>query len=249
MLNLRKVALVAAVALTLVRVYWIAYRIWEWTQAPRYGWFSAFIVLANVLFLVPAPVLLYLVYRSADDIVLSANSRRIVLVLTVLLATLVVAPGGHDFARALSADWREIQSSAGGTVAAQIADWLQMSRVAPQLWNLILLLSQAVFLVFLTALYRHLGSTGNAGLQRAYWLREIAALTTIVGGLGLILQIGGQTRAWARHRALDDVYASPSVMKFILQLMLDVLPDICAMVAAWIIYKSVPTQASEAAAE
>ena len=122
-LKLRKVALVAAIALAVVRIYWIVSQIRAWTQTPDPRWLGYLSVPGNALFLLPMPVLLYMLYRSGGNIAVSGNHRRLALVPAMVQGEIVVSQT-YRLMRVLLIDWHNIESFSGLTVASKFADWL-----------------------------------------------------------------------------------------------------------------------------
>ena len=156
-----------------------------------------------------------------------------------------MAPRILGWTRTLSSDWYEIQWS-GGTTQEEILGWLRTSNlVGPQFWGLVLLFSQVAFLLFLIALFRQGDEVQDTKDRRSYWLREAAALATIVGGVALLGRIGQQIYTLVELRRHGDDVAwlgSPSPGTIIVGMAVNILPELCWMLAAYIVYKSVPVQ-------
>ena len=250
MLNLRKVALVAAIALAVARGYWIGSQIWMWTQIPGPRWLGALVVPGGALFLLPMPLLLYLLYRSGGNIAVSRDHRRLALVPAMFQAEIVVSRT-YRMLRMLSADLDGIQQSSGTTVASRIAEWFATSNSWPQFWNLVLLFAESSVLWFLIALIRGRRRVRESETRRLYWLREIAALTTIIGGFAVILGVGQYIPAFVEARRNPEGFwlVGVSVPQFIVRAVFNIAPQVCMMLLAWIIYKSVPAQTAEIATE
>ena len=251
MLNLRKVALIAAIALAVARLSSIGGQVWAVTEISAPAWRAALSLLVNDLFLAPLPILLWVVWRGDGNIAVSPTHRRIAALLAIARAGLILAPETWGLAQLLSRDWTNIELASGITVASKLKDWLVTAKPWPQLWYLTTVLAEAAFVWFLIALVRGRRNVGRAETRRSYWLREMAALTTIVSGLAVILAFVMRVYGFlqARHDPEQLWLGAFSGPHYFVQTIYGLVPETSSMLLAWIIYKSVPAQTTEIAAE
>ncbi len=241
MLSLRRAALIAAIALGLVRAHRIIDQFLGWMAAPIPWWRSTISFGACVLPLLPLPVMLVLLYRSGAALTVPEHWRRVVLVLAILYGTIFVAPTLYLTKTTLAADAYEIQWTSGSTVAEKLAVWRRSDKAIQQLWAMIALCFVVAFLVLLVALYR--SRVPEAESVPTYWLREMAALTTIVGGLALLALIGWRIYVLARFGQgweYDNFSDRPTLIWRVWSTLNSVLPEACEMLAAYIVYRSIP---------
>jgi hypothetical protein len=99
------------------------------------------------------------------------------------------------------------------------------------------------FLLFLIALFRHGNDVRDTEVRRSYWLREAAALATVVGGFALLGRIGQRVYVLVELRRQSDDgawFGSPRPGQIIVGMVISIIPEVCWMLAAYIVYKSVP---------
>ncbi len=235
MLRIQKAALVAGMLVGLDRVDWLVHSVGSWTRAvPAHRWHGFVYVPLNTMFLIPLPVLLLFLWRSGGPLVLSRALRWLAFVIAVIEALLVADSTGH-WVRFLSFDTEEIGRSKAWTTWLKVLGWLQTAQ-APgrQFWLLVSFFSSVALLLFIIALLRHGNERADSGGRRTYWLREIAALTTIIG----VIQLGWRLSRFAVALARGTWHWSSGFA-------LVSVDDICLTLVAWIVYRSL--QSSPAA--
>jgi len=129
----RITALLTAIVLSLARAHWV------WTQVTalraNFRWTYVPLLLADFLFLLPFPVLLYMLYCSSGvRLAISAGLKRLLLVAVLLQGVLYTGPVVYGWIRSLN----------HGPVASQWSGALAM-------------LAPVTVLFFLLALYLHPG--------------------------------------------------------------------------------------------
>ena len=239
LLSLRTSALVAAIALGLDRVHWILNRISFWTHTPGHQWHGAVYLPLDLIYVAPLPLLLFLLSRSGAPIMLSSPHRRLAFVIALAKAALV-ADSVRNWIRFLSYDWEQIHRSKAATIWLKTFDWLQTSGTpGRQFWLLVLFASSVTLLFFMIALLLHANEPRESEWRRVYWLREMAALTTIIGVVEFISRAAsfGYAAASGRQDWSLSAFAINS------------LSNACWMFTAWIIYRSVPSSPAAATTE
>jgi len=169
---------------------------------------------------------------------LSSPHRRLTFV-TALTKAALVADSVRHWIRFLSFDWEEIHWSKDATIWLKVLDWLQTSRTpGRQLWLFVLFASSVTLLLFMIALLLHGNEPHDGERRRVYWLREMAAFTTIVGVIEFASRLArfGYAIALGRRDWTVSAFA------------IDSLSNACWMLTAWIIYRSVPSSSPAAAA-
>jgi hypothetical protein len=242
--NIRKAALVAAITFAGTRIHWLSTQIVLWPQATGFHWYYYLFTLIDIVTLVPLPILFCLLYRDGDALGVSAGMRNLALAIALAIGGLFIAPGALGLKTLLPRDWHEIQWGDDTTEAGRIWSWLRKSTTAmPQFWALIAWLSLVAFAWFLVELFRKHGEPVTDDARRLYRLRELAALTTIIGGLAVVRRLGGVivgVFVLQRRVALDDTLIMDRPLHYVVANLLGSVPEVCWMTTAWIVYRSLP---------
>ena len=244
MLSVRRAALAAGIALAILRAQWIFGQIHVLSVASGIPvWRFVLPLIVNLLLFIPLPVMLLVLYRSKAVLNVAEPWRRIAGILAILYGAVIVAPALYHWKTSLATAVGEIQIEARSTVAAKLGLWLSERQAAQQLWGLVPLCASVTFLLVLIAFY--VNTASSTGPTRTWWLREVAALTSITGGISLLW--GTAWRAWFLARAIYP----PEPVRFAWTTIRSIVPDLCWMLTAYIIYRSVPSASSsvEPAAE
>lgn len=160
---LRNTALAAAIVLALARGYWLA---WQFRVlfllSADISWPHFVILACNVLFVLPLPVLLFLLYRSRDRIAITAPMRKLALCTAVVHGLFFALPDWSWLSHPMTWSWME-------------------SSMAP--------VSQLALLFVLLALWQH---KGPAQTDSSVWpksLTGIAAAAIVMGLIGIALHL------------------------------------------------------------
>jgi hypothetical protein len=144
-----------------------------------------------------------------------------------------VGRSAYIWAQILSFDRQAIQRFSATTEESKIWGWLWTSDHASQFWGLVHLFSAVASLAFIIALFLHWNERQQPESRQSFWLRELAALTTLGGGIDLI---------WGIVRLAIHPPGNLAA-----SMALDLLPGLCWMITTYIIYRSVPAQPAVAA--
>ena len=239
-MSLRRTALIAAIGLGLVRAHWIAVQIQALIMDFR--WIYVPMTLGNFLFMLPFPVLLVILYRSDATLAVSARLKLATLATALIQGILITAPNVYGWILMLRQDWHEIQSFGGATEIDNFWAWQHLTAKAGGLtWSTVELFAQMAVILFLVALLRYRNQPPESGVHQSHLLREMAALATITGGLGVILSIGRQVYAaveFSKHQNEWAWFGGSTLGQFVVRNSLSTIPEVCLMIAAYIVYRS-----------
>jgi hypothetical protein len=238
-MSLRRTALIAAIGLGLVRAHWIAVQIqalimdFRWIYVPS--------TICSFLFMLPFPVLLVILYRSDATLAVSARLKLAALATALIQGILITGPNLYGWILMLRQDWHRIQAFGLATQADNLWAWFHETSTSwDKTWSLILLFAQLAFMLFLIALIRYRNQPPESGVRQSHLLREAAALATITGGLAVILSIGGHVYAALRFSKHQYEFGGSTLEQLVVRSALSMIPDVCCMIAAYIVYRSQP---------
>jgi hypothetical protein len=239
-MDLRKAALIAAIILGLVRCNWIVGQVRLLAATLDLRWIYIVSLVCNVLFLVPLPVLLGLVYTTGATPIISGRLRHLALATALVQATLITTPGMFGVLREVQRDLINVRLFGAPTLAASLWGWLQTRDAGTLASGTLILLSQLAFLLFLIALARQESGAVVAHQQPAPSLRTAALAAVLVGGLAVILNMGQQVYAAVEFSESSWPWLGTVTRgQFIFRNASSGLPGLCWAMAAWIVYKGV----------
>ncbi|HYL76260.1 MAG TPA: hypothetical protein VEU96_18765 [Bryobacteraceae bacterium] len=162
---------------------------------------------------------------------------------------LYTIPGIIGWAPVLRADVYEISSFGGITLADNIIGWFnqQSSKIVIQFWDVVGIFWQVTIVLLLIALSRCRGTLPESDARPSRLLRKVAVLAAITSGLALIIDIGG-TVHWVAN--LDKSQSNwfpftvPTMGQVIFRSTINMIPELCRLAVAVIVYRSLPTYAS-----
>jgi hypothetical protein len=256
-LSLKRIALITAIGLGLARAHTVQNQIRGLTTVSNFRWIYIAEEIVSFLFMLPFPILLVILYRSDTVLAVSKLLKRAALATAIVYGLLFTAPGVLGWVLALRRDLHEIQAFGRITVAGNFLAWLdETSQAGDRTWQTISVFAEVAFVLFLVALFLYRNESAEAGPRLSRPLRKAAALATIMGGLGTILNIGVQVYAATQFRKpepfIDDLFTpGPRTLgQFIVKNALSMIPDECFLVAAFVVYRAqpqpLPDQASDA---
>ena len=241
LLNLRRIALIAAISLSLARIHWIIGQIRALETFPSFRLIYVFQLAGNSLLLIPLPLLLVTLYRTRTPLAVPVNFKYLALATALVYGTFVTIPRTYlwisDVRRAVT----NIGLFGGLTVADNLWSWFQVGDPGGVTVSALIVSSQLSFFLVLLALFYHTDgaqAVDDAGLQR---LRRIAGFAAVAGGLAVLTNVGGQIYAVIRFTAVpDSAYFFDPLWKqhLILRNAVDGLPVLCLAMAPFIIYRS-----------
>ena len=197
-------------------------------------------LLGNFLFLLPFPVLLFILFRSHTPLTIPLGLRRLALAMAFLLGALLVAPATYRWILSWRRQWINFRLASGATEAEKFAHWLPTSDVVSLVQMTIAVLSQVALLLLLISIYVQQDQTDN-GRGSSRLLREAAALATMVIGLAVIISIGRQIYADVTFRKQSDLFGAVTLAQYVLRNVLGMIPLFCELAVAFIVYKSQPS--------
>jgi hypothetical protein len=216
---LRKVALLAAILLGLVRVHWVVEQIRLLDKAqPNVPWIYMVQLAGNILLLLPLPFLLAVLYRSGATLTVPTKLRYSALT-TALVLGIYTGRGFYHSSVYLVRDWNDAQSFGELTVADAMWTWLSTEKTQQHLWSWTDHVAQIAFALVLFSLFLQRGPAPQA--RPSALLMKTALLATIAGGVTVLLNIGFGVHAGSR-------FAIASI------------PQLCWTIGAIIIFKSQP---------
>ena len=242
-MSLRRTALIAAIGLGLVRAHWIAFQIQALFTVTDFRWLYVVATICNFLFMLPFPVLLVILYRSDATLAVSARLKLAALATALIQGMLVTGPNVYGWILMLRQAWNEMQAFGLATQADNFWAWFHETSTAwGETWRLIGLFAQLAFMLFLIALFRYRNQPPESGVRQSYLLREAAALATITGGLAVILNLGRQVYAaleFINHHN-DWSFGESTLGQLVVRNALSIVPEVCWMIAAYIVCLSQP---------
>ena len=227
-MNLGRTAFIAAILLTIVRVH----SLFDQVRALRAGfqWFYVPAVAANFLFVLPFLALLFVLYRSHAAMMISSVSRRTALGTALVYGALFAAPALYALFLMLRQDLQSVSRTPG---------------LANQVWATLGSLSELAFCLFLFALFFQKDQP-QAYVSTA--LREIAALAAITAALVVVLSLGGTVYGALELRKQASIqFVGDSVGKLVTRSLISMIPRLCELIAAYIIFKSQPRMPEQTA--
>ena len=254
-MNTTRAALAAAIALAVSRGYFIADQIRVLTLAGP-SLLGLIVIPIDILLLAPLPLLLFLMYRDRVVLTVSIAHKRLALAMAALVSAVSVAPDIFGSVGVLSRNLYEIRTSPETLYGAKIWHWLSTSNAGwYRFWNPVSWLSLVAFVFFLLALLHKRDAPGDPDAPRSNRVRMMAAATAILGGLSLLWGIGqfiNMNIRWntavLQHPELHGLYHNP-VRQFLTRWLPHSIPSVCWMLAAYIVYRSVPAAQPAPAAE
>jgi len=188
-LSLKRSALIAAIGLTIARGHW-SFRQFQLTfSMPDFRWTDVLLALFNAVFLIPLPVLLFILHRSGVALIVSNRLKYAALGVALTLAGLFTVPSISSWIRVVLFDWKQIQQYNGVTIAEKFGDWFSANHehAIEGLWIAAGWLSEVALIVFLIALFRNNNDANDAGANPSGILRIAAASGVVLAASAAIL--------------------------------------------------------------
>ena len=238
--DIKTTALMVALALTLVRLHWVASQIRLVAEIDHSQWLAAAQIAGNSLFLIPFPALLWVLGITNTKPLISGWLRSLALTTACVDGLLLAVPQIYLLVRAVQR-LPFLRQSSGETVARQTWGWIQNPRVGGIMWDGIALMSHVALILFLVALCRPGPSSENMtdGPSRQL-AKRIAALATFAGAMSVLLSITywGYSIFMTYARPDQGSWTGPVARnQFILRNWSFLLPILCWTVVAWIIFR------------
>ncbi len=224
---LGRTAFIAAILLSIVRVH----SLFDQVRALHAGfrWFYVPAVAANFLFVLPFLGLLFIVNGSGAQLSISIGRKRIALGAACVYSLLFVAPAMYALFLMVRQDLQSVSRTPD---------------LANQVWAALGSLSELAFCLFLFALFLQKDQL-QAHVSSA--LREIAALAAITAAFVVVLSVGGTVYGALELRKQASIqFVGDSVGKLVARSLISMLPRVCELIAAYIVFKSLPKMPEEA---
>jgi len=226
-MNLGRIAFVTAILLAVVRIH----SLFDQVRALRAGfrWLYVPAVAANFLFVLPFLALLFILNGSRVQLSISRGRKRIALGAACVYGLLFVAPALYALFLMVRQDLQGVS---------------QTPNLANQVWAALGSLSEFAFCLFLVALFFQ---KDQLQTDTSSSLRETAALAAITAALVVVLSLGGMVYGAVELRKQASIqYVGDSVGKLLARSLISMIPRICELIAAYIIFKSQPRMPEEA---
>jgi hypothetical protein len=206
-----------------------------------FNWPPVLVDVGNLLFMLPLPILLVILFRSRAPLVVSRNLKYVAVGAAVTSALLFTLPALLGAISKLRQDWIDIQWQAGVTAAEKFWNWLKTAQVSGQGWAMLGVLSEMAFILLLLALFWNRSDPHATGRHRSGLLKTAAGIATIIAAVAVIANIAKQVYAAIEFSSIwCDVLPCPTRGQVMLHNALGTIPDLCRFIVPFIIYRSQP---------
>jgi hypothetical protein len=251
-LDFRKTALLAAVTLGLARMECFVTLISAFNTQPKDRWSILIVMGVNLLLLAPLPIMLALLYKTEITPAVSRKMRYLALATALVAGIFEALPRIIGLLQVVYQSLPYIHSYGGKTEAARLGRWLYHFYV-PYVWGAVTLLSYLSVILFLVFLMLSKGDSSSGNERSACMVRRTALIATIVGGLAVGWNLFGQVYSAVKYTPRNiyglsifndaDLNDIETKLHFILRHSFSVIPLLCWLSVAWIVYKGIPRAA------
>ncbi len=183
-------ALAAAIVLALARSHWLAwqFRVLFLLSAHVSGVHVA-IWVCDLLFVLPLPILLYLLFRTSTTVTITAPMRKLALGTALVHGLFFTVPDLYRVLLPALHDWRDLRSWGGETTAANIWSWLSHPNTWSWIESSMAPISQLALLFVLLALWQQKGRPQTDSSTWPKSLTRIAAAAIVMSLIGIALHL------------------------------------------------------------
>jgi heme exporter protein D len=244
-MDIRKAALIAAITLSLARARMAYEQLRTTALTSAFGWADGAWLSLNLLFLLPLPVLLVILYRRDAYPAVSKRLRYLALAAAAIQGLFVAIPDIYFWTRRLQGAWTNVHLVEGATVASKTLDWFGMPQSQAFVWSTVSLSAILAYLLVLAVLSRREEGSPPAATRDAQGLRTSAQIATAAGVLAVALNIGMQVYwafEFAKLQSGEERWHLPPITlgQFVLRNAFNGLPYVCLAIAPLIVYLSIP---------
>jgi hypothetical protein len=241
-----RAALCAAIMLALTRAEWVGGQVVMWRYVTDFRAVYVVQLIVNAMFLVPLPVLLFLLYRCRVSLVLTPALRLTALATAFAIGVVFTVPPLYGIAAAVVRDLSNTHWFGTTPAAPTIWAWLTSNSARNVFRGCVVQLAQVTLTVFLVSLLRNESDHSEASGYDYQLLRRVAAIATATAAVAVVINIVGQVRALQDFSAQQEQmrwWGGPTRLQFIVRNAFFGGMEVCRFLIPLVVYRSLSISA------